>query len=154
MDPVSIIESTARLAETCVKIYTYVKSIQAVDVNIRVLTVELDQLSMVLDSITDGFKVCKGPNPLDWELGSLTGHEARYWENVKKSLDDCKQTLATLDGILKKIKPKEHGLKFFKQATSRIQLDIIKSEEIALLKQQIAAYRRAMQLSLQLITMY
>jgi len=153
MDPVSIIESTASLAETCVKIYTYVKSIQAVDVNIRVLTVEIDHLSMVLDSITDGFKVSKGPNPLDWELGSLTGHEARYWENVK-TLDDCKQTLATLEGILKKIKPKEHGLKFFKQATSRIQLDIIKSEEIALLKQQIAAYRRAMQLSLQLITMY
>ena len=148
MDPISILTTSAALAGTCVKIYTYIKSIQGVDNDIRVLGTEVDQLSIVLDSITDSFK---DPLLAHSALESQTGHEAQHWRNVFRSLNDCKETLTTLEEILETMKSKVSG--FLRRPKSRIKLDM-NSGEISLCKQQIAAYRRTMQLSLQLITVY
>jgi len=147
MDPLSIASTSFGLAKTCVKIYQYVSSIQNVDVDIRVLCVEIDQLSMVLDSISSSFTNSSGAGSDSFK--SLTGHEAQYWQNVKRSLDDCQETLGILEGILGKTTTRG----FWERAKKRIQLDT-HSGEITLLKQQISAYRRAMQLSLQLIAMH
>lgn len=130
------------------KIYTYVKSIQVVDNDIRVLGVEVDQLSRVLDSISDSFN---DPCLADAALESQTGHEGQHWRNFRRSLDDCKEILAGLEGILEKVKGREGG--FLRRAKSRVKLDM-SSGDILLLKQQLAAYRRTMQMSLQLITVY
>jgi len=148
MDPISILTTSAALAGTCVKIYTYIKSIQGVDNDIRVLGTEVDQLSIVLDSISESFK---DPLLAHSALESQTGHEAQHWRNVFRSLNDCKETLTTLEEILETMKSKVSG--FLRRPKSRIKLDM-NSGEISLCKQQIAAYRRTMQLSLQLITVY
>lgn len=148
MDPISIATTAASIAGTCVKIYSYIQSIQAVDNEIRVLGVEVDQLSRVLDSMSDSFK---DPSLAESALECQTGHEAQHWRNVRRSLDDCRETMRNLERILDNVKTKEGGfLRFFK---SRIKMDM-NVGEIALLKQQVAAYRRTMQLSLQLITMH
>ena len=116
------------------------------DNDIRVLGTEVDQLSSVLDSISESFK---DPSLAHSVLMLQTGHEAQHWRNVCRSLDDCKETLTTLEGILETVKTKEGG--FLRRPKTRVKLDM-NSGDISLCKQQIAAYRRTMQLSLQLIT--
>jgi hypothetical protein len=80
MDPISIATTAASLAGACVQIYSYIKTIQGVDTDIHVLGVEVDQLSQVLDSISDSFK---DPIVANSTLEAQTGYEGEYWRNVK-----------------------------------------------------------------------
>jgi hypothetical protein len=116
---------------------------------IRVLGVEVDALSKALDTISESFK---DPSLAELAIESQTGYDAQHWQNVRRSLGDCKATLASLETVVEKLKTTGGGL-LRRSIGSRLKLDI-NSGAIALLKQQITAYRRTMQLSLQLITVY
>jgi hypothetical protein len=119
-----------------------------VDTAITTLGVEVNSLSQVLSSIHDSFSDSSLANAA---LSSQTGHEAQHWRNVERSMDDCKGTLENLVRVLEDVKRGSGG--FLARARSQISLKM-SSAEITSLKQQIAAYRQTMQLSLQLITVY
>jgi hypothetical protein len=119
-----------------------------VDTAITTLGVEVNSLSQVLSSIHDSFSDSSLANAA---LSSQTGHEAQHWRNVQRSMDDCKDTLENLVRVLENVRRGSGG--FLARAKSQISFKM-SSAEITSLKQQIAAYRQTMQLSLQLITVY
>jgi hypothetical protein len=152
MDPISIIAASGSLVTTCYKltgyIYTFINKNQLVDTAAGVLGLEIESLSRVLCAINTSFG---DPSLANAALASQTGHEAQHWENVKQSMKDCKETLERLEGILQDINKVD--TKFFRRPWKVLKLGM-KEEVISLFKQQIAAYRNTMQLSLQLITVY
>jgi len=152
MDPISIIAASATLIRLCATtggyIFTFVSNARNIDIAITTLGVEINSLSQVLTSINDSFSDNALANAA---LSSQTGHEAQYWRNVQRSMDDCKGTLENLVRILENVRRGSGG--FLARARSQINLGM-NSAEITSLTQQIAAYRQTMQLSLQLITMY
>lgn len=149
MDPTAIVTASAGLVRLCLTIsgyiYTFVNNTKNVDTTIRVLGAEVVALSQILNSINESFsdRTLAGA-----ALGSQTGHEGQHWRHVYQSMEDCKNTLRTLEQVMQKVKKGKGGV--FGRA---IKLELSVSE-IALLKQQIAAYRQTMGLSLHLITVY
>jgi hypothetical protein len=148
MDPISITAASATLIRLCATTAGYILNIRAVDTAITTLRVEVECLSQVLSSINDSLS----DNTLATAaFRSQTGHEAQHWRNVKRSMDDCKNTLENLIRILENVRRSNGGI--LSRARSQISLGM-SSAQIASLKQQIAAYRQTMQLSLQIITVY
>jgi Fungal N-terminal domain of STAND proteins len=152
MDPISIVSASAGLVVTCYKltsaIYSFVDKTQTVDTAVRVLGIEIESLSHVLRSISTSFS---DPSLAKAAVSTQTGHEAQHWENVERSMRDCKDTLERLQQVLENVNKGDSG--FLWRPKKAIKLNM-KAERIALLKQEIAAYRHTMQLSLQLITVY
>jgi hypothetical protein len=153
MDPISIIAASATLVRLCATtsgyIFTFVTNANNVDTAITTLGVEVTSLSQVLSSIHDSFSDSSLANAA---LSSQTGHEAQHWINVQRSMDDCKDTLENLVRVLENVRRGSGG---FLARALRSQISFkMSSAEIASLKQQIAAYRQTMQLSLQLITVH
>jgi hypothetical protein len=151
MDPLSITTAVAALVGACSKLTNLLGVInqsKSVDTSIKSLGIEINSLSQVLGNIGVSF----GDSAIAAAtLEPQTGHEAQHWRNVKQSMEDCDCTLKMLEPILKSVKQSESRI--FSALRKQIKLED-KAGEIALLKQQIASYRQAMQLSLQLITVY
>ena len=149
MDPISIATASACLVRLSVTvsgyIYTYVSNTRNVDTTIRLLAAEIDSLARVVGSIQECFS---DPSLANAALSSQTGHEGNRWRNVHRSMNDCKNTLNYLEQVMEKVKKGKMGV--FGRAV-KLQMN---STEITSLKQQIAAYRETLQLSLQIITVY
>jgi hypothetical protein len=148
MDPISIATTSATLVSTCTKLWGYINKIQNVDTTVQVLQLEITSLSQVLGSIGSSFN---DPTLAKAALEKQTGHEAQHWQLVKRSMEDCKGTLASLERILEGVTKVSGGL--FRRPKTQIKLDM-KAVEIALFQQRLTAYRQTMQLSLQMITVY
>jgi Fungal N-terminal domain of STAND proteins len=148
MDPLSILSSSVNLVSTCSKItsyiYAFINKTKVVNTAVQLLGIEVDSLSQALGSISTSFD-----DPL--LANAALDHHPEHWGIVKRSMDDCKGTLKNLEGILKGFNKADRG--FLHLSTKQIKWEM-KSEEITLHRQRIAAYRDTMQLSLQLITMY
>jgi len=130
-------------------IFTFVTSVNNVDAAIAALGIEVTQLSSVLDSISDSFRDISLANAA---LSSQTGHETKYWTNVKQSMGDCKATLEDLVRVLETVKTRRNSGVL---GAVKGQISFAwNSGEIASLKQKISAYRQTMDLSLQLISVY
>src|SRR5271155_1595737 len=151
-EPFTIAATAAGLVGTCGRltgyIYTFINKSQNVDTAVQVLAVEIDSLSRVLGSISTSFN---DPSLAEAALESHTGHERQHWENVERSLHDCSQTLKSLEKILENINKIGGGILWRPRKVIKMGM---KSENIALAKQQIAAYRQTLSLSFQLITVY
>jgi hypothetical protein len=152
MDPLSITAASASLVASCFKLseylYKFINKNVLVNKTVGVLGREIDLLSQVLCAINTSFD---DPILAKAVLTSQTGHEAQHWANVKRSMIDCKDTLDGLEQVLLDVN-KVDGKSFWRPRKV-IKLGM-KDELISLFKQQIAAYRQTMQLSLQLITVY
>jgi hypothetical protein len=152
VEPLSIVASSTALVATCIKlthyIWSYHNKVQTVDTALRVLGIEIDQLSGVLGSICTSFS---DPVIAGAALDVQTGHEAQHWRNVRQSMEDCKETLSKLEGVLGRFNKVEGGI--WRRTKKVVKLGM-KGEDIAMLKQQITAYRQTMQLSFQIITVY
>jgi hypothetical protein len=152
IDPISIASASAALVGACGKISQYISvllnKVESVDTGLRVLKIEIDALGGVLGNISVKFS---DPSTASTTLQPLTGYEEEYWRHVKRSMDDCGVTLRTLEDVLRSIKQSERP--FMRRATIQNRLQQ-KSGEIEVLKQQISAYHKTMELSLHLITVY
>jgi len=82
-----------------------------------------------------------------------TGHEERHWKSVHQAMKDCGESLEELEGIFNNLGSTTTWFAKLLKPKKMIKANM-KEQDIALLKQQIAAYRRTMALSLQLITVY
>lgn len=86
-------------------------------------------------------------------LTSQSKLEERHWTNVRQSMNDCKETLEKLHEILQPVVKQKRGGVFFQKSIKVIELDL-NPNEIAVIQQQIMAYRKTMEISLQLMTLY
>lgn len=152
MDPRSIAAASASLVGSCLTIsnyiYTFVNNSELVDTAVRLLGIEIDSLQKVLASISSSFN-----DPLIAKVAFETqnDHEIQHGKNVKRSMDDCKETLKRLEEIWKGVSGSSPH--FVGPPRNAIKVESEMSE-IALLKEQIVAYRRTMHLSLQVFTVY
>jgi len=152
IDSSSIASAAASLVGACGRlskyIYQFLKKVEYEDTAIRVLQIEIDSLAGVLGSISMRFS---DSSMTSSALQSFTGYEEEYWGNVKRSMSDCEVTLRALEQILRSIK--QGALPITRRTAIQTKLEQ-KWSEITLLKQQITAYHKTMELSLQLITVY
>jgi hypothetical protein len=150
MDPLSIVVASEGLVGTCGKLSGYITWLNKthVDTTIGVLRVEIDSLSHVFASISANF----GNRSLAM-LTSQSKLEERHWGNVRQSMNDCKETLEKLHGLLQPVVKLKRGGVFFQKSVKVIELDL-NPNEIAIFQQQIMAYRKTMEISLQLMTLY
>lgn len=154
MDPLTILSTSAALVTTCVRlsdyIYTLVDKTLTVDNAVRVLGVEIESLSHVLRAIRTSF----GDQLLaKTALSAHTGYELQHWENVSRSMRDCQETLERLERVVGKLNKGDKLNGFLRRPKKMIKMSM-KTETIAVLKQEIACYRQTMHLSLQLISVY
>lgn len=152
LETLSLAATTAQLVTDCLTVSRYITSFiqnaHATDLTIQSLGVEVDSLSQVLDAINKSFA---DTTLTTAALESQKGHEGEHWRNVKQSMQDCRQTLNRLQVILKNLHKNE--TQFRRRVRKQVNLDL-KGGEITMLKQQISSYRQAMQVSLQVITLY
>jgi len=149
-----MVSTSAALAVTCIRlsgyIYTVVDKIRMVDNAVRVLGVEIESLAHVLRSISTSF----GDQLLAKAvLSAQTGHELQHWENVRRSMGDCKETLERLERVFEKLNKGDSLSGFLWRPSKKMIKFNMKTETIALLKQEIECYRQTMQLSFQLISL-
>ena len=135
-----------KLVSLCKDIYDLAKKVQNIDQVIVVLGVEVNSLSIILNTFASEFSHC---SVAKFAKNLQTGYEAEHWINVAVMMDGCRQTLETLGAILHEVKGP--GDQFLRRARIAYRLDD-KLREIALQQRQITAYRDAIQLSIQLIT--
>jgi hypothetical protein len=154
MDPISIASGSIGLVVSCATITdhirTYVTRVKNVDETIRVLDIEVKELSRVLGSIklkeTDDSVIVK---PTE----TLTQDEKEYWKNVAQAMTDCQNTLGKLAGILQTVNSGMTRNPIIRRVTLNDRLQG-QSYAIGTLKAEISAYRQTLELSLHFITVY
>ena len=152
MDPLSIAVSSASLMTACTKlsgfIYTTITKVQNVDGTLQTLAIEINSLSQVLASLTTSLK---DPLLARSVFSSQTKHEIQHWKNVKRCMDDCKDTLSTLEKMVKNCEKSGKTGGLFGSSKKFVSLSL-NSEAISRSQVKIKSYTRTLQLSLQLIT--
>jgi hypothetical protein len=150
IDPSSIVSTSTPLVVACGKISQYISSllnkVHDVDPTYLLLRIELDSLGAALGFI--GLKFSQA-STAESALQSLTGYEVEYWGNVKRSMNDLRETLETLEQVMLGVKRSER--RFMKGSTLETRLERTQVD-ISYFKQQITGYHKTMDLSLQLIT--
>jgi hypothetical protein len=134
MGGLSIATASMNVLAICAKlsgyIFIFIQSSPLLDKSVESLDIEINELSEVLSSLI---------TPESY------GGEEEYWLMVKQSIEGCSVPLESLERILKDVNKS--------RAVGGITRSVVDTEEIALYKQQIAGYRRRIQLSQQLIMM-
>ena len=152
IDATSVASAAAVLVGACSRlsryIYNFLNKIEHEETAVRVLKIEIDSLSGVLGSISVKFS---DPSTASTVLQSFTGYEDELWGSVKRSMTDCEVTLRTLEQVLRSVK--QGGIGLARRATIQTRLEQ-RWEEIGVLKQHVTSYHKAMELALQLITVY
>lgn len=150
MDPLSIAAASGGLARLCTELstslYAFISEARCVDKTVQAFQEEIEDLSRVLDSINTSFN---DPMYKEAALKTTTGHEGSYWENLRKSMNDCQWALERLANALERVKKEES--RFFRRSRKQIRLNMT-SAEIDVLKTRIQSYKTTMELSLHMIT--
>lgn len=146
MDPSAIATTSLRLVQLCNKTkksLSYVTS-KIVAPLIAALASEIASLSQALNTISESFNI---PFLANAALSSQCGRE--HWQNVLQAMEDCKETLTSLEWRLEEVEDSTKGLFAFTKNPENLH-----STESSFLELQIGTYREAMQLSLQLMVLY
>jgi hypothetical protein len=130
------------------KIYVLIRDAKNVDERVRRLGDEVNSLSHVLGSIKASFH---DSGFAQSALNACTGFEVEHWRNVQRSFFDCERTLERFQQLLTKVDMTGGGL--FRRPMKLLKLKM-NDQEISILEQEIAFFTRAMQLSLNLISVY
>jgi hypothetical protein len=148
-DPLSIFSATATAITICGNVLQYANDIRTADEDFQSLTKQTQSLAKVLDALYAEFKqpLVKRKIKSSQESDQLYGHEGIYWRSVKQSMDDCRETLQKLQGILSTSKSGGFMSRVFKRVKLAMQKD-----EIEKYWQEITFYRETMKFALQLIT--
>ena len=149
-----MVVASVGLVNQCSKLSGYISwilnKIPDTDDTIGVLRVEIDSLSRASGSIGVSFA---DPALAGLTLALQTGYEAQHWENAKRTMDDCKETMEGMYQVLQRAcKVKRRGV--FQKSINQFEPDELSSKAIEIWKQQIMAYRKAMEISFQLVYMY
>src|SRR5208282_785634 len=107
MDPQSIATTSLSLVQLCNKTRNSLNSLTVKNVAplIAALAREIASLSQVLNSIYESFNI---HSLADAALGSQYGNE--HWRNVQQAMEDCRETLKTLEWRLEEVEDSQKGL--------------------------------------------
>jgi hypothetical protein len=139
-----IVSEAIELAEVCMKftviIYSYFRRERTVDETLNLLVTDINLLGLVLKSVCASSRAGEP---------SRTALEVQHWENIRKAMEDCKQTLDILKEMLK-------NAKIEREQSWRLRL--VSGREID--QTRLLAYRRSIsgfcstiQLSLELLNL-
>ena len=144
MDFLSIASAAAAITVSCVKLgtflYVWIEEIRDVDGTVKVFMTEVNALSAVLDAV----KSCS-------QDAVVTDSAQRqdsmaFWVLVQKTLEDCSTAIDQLDRLLADIQNKRR----LGQMITNFVLNL-KSNNIALIRQQIQSYTTVLQMAMQMI---
>jgi Fungal N-terminal domain of STAND proteins len=144
MDLFSIASAAAAITVSCVKLgtllYCWIEEIRDVDGTLKGFMAEVNALSTVLDAVKS------------WSHDAVVTDSAQrqdskaFWVLVHKTLEDCSSVIGQLDRLLEDIQNKRrHG-----QLIANFMLNL-KSDNIALIRQQIQSYTTVLQMAMQVI---
>lgn len=154
IEPLSITTTSFSLLAICAKLsslfYNVYDQITNADTTLQVLAIEITSLSGVLSSINSTFS-SRSITTSNCN-SQQTSDETQHWENVRETLKECKKPLEELSEAFRKIQNNTNG-GFWRKTKKAVKLNL-KADRIGLLKQQLAAYRQSMNMSLQCITLY
>jgi hypothetical protein len=132
-------------------ISTLLKQVKEEDVPLGELRIQIDGLSQIFHALGATFR--KGTAHKNF--GLTTTIEAHHWVNITCSMRDCVHSLETVGktlqgfGNIKRAK----SLSNLRKSLKKIERSL-ETGNIELLKHQITAYRRTMEISLQFLMMY
>jgi uncharacterized protein YoxC len=145
MDPFSITIGAVSLFAMCAKVGIELKKFRNnaghADTNINAMLPDLKALKTVLGAIEDGFEGLDARTP-------LTGTIDTHWVALKDTLKDGRESLDRLRSFLKHVNKDVKFLDFTRRAIRFKEAN----DQIALQRQEVQAYRDALQLSLQSVT--
>jgi hypothetical protein len=133
------------------EITTLIEQVKKEDTTLGELRLQIDALSQIFHAIGATFRKSVARE----KFGPTTTIEAHHWVNVTDSMRDCVRSLEivgkTLQGLgtIKRTK----SLSNLRKSLKKIERSL-DSGNIELLKHQITAYRRTMEISLQLLMLY
>lgn len=142
MGPLSIAYSS--IALVCIRlskqIYTWVNQAKDIDEEVQTLATEVVAYSRVLGAIDQNLR-----RPAIAE--AVRNSEGEFWSQVKRSLDDCSETMARLEKILGKVGGVSTNP--FAKVANNVKFGLV-FEKITILRRQINTYHSTMQLALQM----
>lgn len=154
MDLSTIVDLSVSLYGLCNtvsgEITTLIEQVKKEDTTLGELRLQIDALSQIFHAIGVTFRKSVARK----KFGPTT-IEAHHWVNVTDSMRDCARSLEivgiTLQGLgnIKRTK----SLSNLRKSLKKIERNL-DSRNIELLKHQITAYRRTMEISLQLLMLY
>jgi tRNA threonylcarbamoyladenosine modification (KEOPS) complex Pcc1 subunit len=144
MDLLTIASAAAAITVSCVKLgtllYGWIEEVRDVDGTLKVFRAEVNALSAVLDAV----KSCSQEAVV---TDSARKQDSKaFWVLVQKTLEDCSTVIDQLDRLLADIQSKRR----FGQLITNFVLNL-KSDNVALLRQQIQSYTTVLQMAMQVI---
>ena len=136
MDPAS---SALSLAKICIQVSLYIQNAQNVDTVLRAMRKEIDDLSAVLTQFGTTFSGTEIPPSAQ-----------PFWGSVEQALKDCNGALDTLSALVRTVEAKKGILRKVRQ---QVTLDWNRADRENV-RQQVAACRQLMSLSLQMMHLY
>lgn len=146
MDPFSITVGVISLVAISSKVCVELKKLRAgcneASTNINAMLADLKALRTVLDSIEEGFEELDSRTP-------LTGFIGTHWAALKTTLGDGCDSMDRLRVLLVHV---NKDVKFL-DSTRRVLRLKEANDQIAIYRQEVQAYKDALQLSLQAVTL-
>jgi len=139
MDPYSVAIASVGLVAQCAKLRHHISKIETIEPPVRALLSEIASLEQVLHALTTRLN--------DVIVETQTEDQAQCWRNIKRSMEDCEVTLASVEKLLEDV----GGLGWFlRHSLRQTRLE----KEKRLLKEQVKAYRQVMHRFLTFTTAY
>jgi len=144
-DPFSIATGVLAVVGACFKVgqtlRTFCSEVGSVNDTLAGILHDVEGLATVLNSIKETFEHIAQPS---------TGHVGVHWANIGRSLADGKNTLHALEETVTKV---NKDVAFLDGPRKQVRLKASEGK-INEFRKQIQAFRDAMQLSLQTLTLY
>lgn len=150
MDPVLIVKSTSELLNLCSRISEILPESNNAGMTFQLLLSEVYPLSKVLGYVNNSVAIETLPHESTTLLLD-TGHEGEYWRLVYQAMEDCKETLESLERTTEIIKLEEN--QSLRRPTVQWELDI-RSREIGEFRRRIVAFTNTMKIAFQLLKMF
>lgn len=143
MDLLSIVSAAAAITVSCVKLgtllYCWIDEIRDVDGTLKVFLAEVNALSAVLDAV-------KSWSQNAVMTDSAQRQNSKAFDLVQTTLKDCRTVIDELGRLLEDIQTK----RMLRQLATHFVLNL-KSDNIALIRQQIQSYTTVLQMAMQVI---
>jgi tetratricopeptide (TPR) repeat protein len=140
MIPFSIVSEALSVAQACVRLTQYMSSVKHVDEEIEGMVRPITELSNLLTTFHGAASRIE-----------LSPSNREFWKAVERSLSNCGEAIERFNKKIQNGKVREGLLRMFRQ---RVSLDWGKMQGIATIKQDVAACREVVTLSLEMITLY
>jgi hypothetical protein len=144
MDPLSIASVSGSIALVCIRLskylHTFIDQTKEIDEKVQSFAIEVVAYSRVLSAIDQNLRRPAIAN-------TVRNSEGDFWSHVKRSLDDCSETLTLLEKVLANLGGTTKNP--FAKVAKNVKLGA-KLDKITTLRRQINTYNSTMQLGLQM----